>query len=173
MIWDEVFSSTKKGMVPPTLGVTGFLKTDGTWATPSGTGVEIQNAGSPVADGPFTTLNFAPNTTVSNVSMASAGGGVVNLTIGLNLNTSNTWTVDQVVPAEAYGSGWNGSNEIPTKNDVYDQMELKAAKVGLKFYIKDAQATPHYWQLTVTTLGVLTTADAGTTLPTDGIVIYP
>jgi hypothetical protein len=30
------------------------------------------------------------------------------------------------VPDEAYGSGWNGSLEVPTKNAVYDQVELKA-----------------------------------------------
>jgi hypothetical protein len=27
------------------------------------------------------------------------------------------------ISAEAYGAGWNGSNEVPTKNDVYDQIE--------------------------------------------------
>jgi hypothetical protein len=32
---------------------------------------------------------------------------------------------DITVPAEAYGGGWDGSNEIPTKNGVYDEMELK------------------------------------------------
>lgn len=34
-----------------------------------------------------------------------------------------TFTGDIVVPAEAYGAGWNASNEVPTKNDVYDKME--------------------------------------------------
>ena len=33
---------------------------------------------------------------------------------------------DITVPDEAYGSGWNGSVEVPTKNAVYDQVELKA-----------------------------------------------
>lgn len=34
-----------------------------------------------------------------------------------------TFTGDITVPAEAYGVGWNGSNEVPTKNDVYDTIE--------------------------------------------------
>lgn len=42
-----------------------------------------------------------------------------------------------------------------------------------KMYIKDAAGTPHYWQLTVSTLGVLTTTDRGTTQPTDGWVVIP
>lgn len=31
--------------------------------------------------------------------------------------------------------------------------------------LKDTQGTPHYWRVTVSTLGVLTTSDLGTTLP--------
>jgi hypothetical protein len=34
-----------------------------------------------------------------------------------------TFTGDIAVPAEAYAVGWNGSNEAPTKNDVYDKIE--------------------------------------------------
>jgi len=37
---------------------------------------------------------------------------------------SAAFTADITVPAEAYGAWWNGSNEVPTKNDVYDEMEL-------------------------------------------------
>ena len=56
-----------------------------------------------------------------------ASGAVINfnngnatLTHSAGLLTSN---VDVVVPAETYGAGWNGSNEVPTKNDVYDKIE--------------------------------------------------
>lgn len=42
-----------------------------------------------------------------------------------------------------------------------------------KVYIKDAAGTPHYWQLTISTLGLLTTTDVGTTAPTDGVIIIP
>ena len=34
-----------------------------------------------------------------------------------------TFNADPIVPAEAYASGWNGSNEPPTKNDTYDKIE--------------------------------------------------
>jgi hypothetical protein len=37
--------------------------------------------------------------------------------------TGGTLSGDLVVPAEVYGVGWNGSNEVPTKNDVYDKIE--------------------------------------------------
>lgn len=43
--------------------------------------------------------------------------------LGLNLNNANIWTADQSVPDEAYGAGWNGSVEVPTKNAVYDKIE--------------------------------------------------
>lgn len=39
-----------------------------------------------------------------------------------------TFSSDPIVPAEAYGAGWNGSNEPPTKNDTYNQMETRTKK---------------------------------------------
>lgn len=39
--------------------------------------------------------------------------------------TSPEFTFSQAVnvPDEAYGAGWNGSTEVPTKNAVYDKIE--------------------------------------------------
>lgn len=34
-----------------------------------------------------------------------------------------TFTGDILVPDEAYGAGWNGSAEVPTKNAIYDKIE--------------------------------------------------
>ena len=34
-----------------------------------------------------------------------------------------TFTGDINVPNEAYGAGWNGSTEVPTKNALYDKIE--------------------------------------------------
>lgn len=34
-----------------------------------------------------------------------------------------TFAVDPIIPDEAYGAGWNGSLEPPTKNAVYDKIE--------------------------------------------------
>ena len=39
-----------------------------------------------------------------------------------------------------------------------------------KVYIKDSQSPAHYWQLGVTILGVITTTDTGTAVPTDGVI---
>ena len=44
--------------------------------------------------------------------------------------TSYNFDGDVTVPAEAYGVGWNGSNEVPTKNDVYDKVETIGITVG-------------------------------------------
>jgi hypothetical protein len=43
---------------------------------------------------------------------------------------------DITVPDEAYGTGWNGSLEVPTKNAVYDKMETVAS--GYTTIIKSA-----------------------------------
>lgn len=40
-----------------------------------------------------------------------------------NLTDGGTFLADISVPDEAYGSGWNGSVEVPTKNAVYDKIE--------------------------------------------------
>ena len=94
------------------------------------TGVTVQNNGTPDIDSPFGTLNFANHTTLT-ASAASAGGGVCNITFALNLSAANIWLADQVVPAEAYGAGWNGSNEVPTKNDIYDKIEAVIAGISM------------------------------------------
>lgn len=47
--------------------------------------------------------------------------------------------------------------------DTTDDIIIDLATKGL--VLKDTQATPHYWRITITTLGVLTTSDLGTTKP--------
>ena len=46
-----------------------------------------------------------------------------------NIKSSGTGTFagDVTVPDEAYGAGWNGSLEVPTKNAVYDKIETISA----------------------------------------------
>lgn len=41
--------------------------------------------------------------------------------------SGGTLTGDLSVPDEAYGAGWNGSTEVPTKNAVYDKIETVVA----------------------------------------------
>lgn len=50
-----------------------------------------------------------------------------------------TFTGDVVVPSEIYGAGWNGSNEVPTKNDIYDKIEAVVAGTPGTFTTEDAQ----------------------------------
>lgn len=46
-----------------------------------------------------------------------------------NNGTNITSTKDINVPDEAYGSAWNGSLEVPTKNAIYDKIETIASDV--------------------------------------------
>jgi hypothetical protein len=64
---------------------------------------------------------------LSYADLFLASSGVINfnngnatLTHSAGLLTSN---VDIAVPDEAYGVGWNGSLEVPTKNALYDKIE--------------------------------------------------
>jgi len=54
----------------------------------------------------------------------------VNDTGNESIGGVKTFTSDPIVPAEVYGAGWNGSNEVPTKNDVYDKVETLGAGSG-------------------------------------------
>lgn len=83
---------------------------------------------------------------------------------------AKTFSSDVTVPAEAYWAGWNGSNEVPTKNDTYDQIETKAPIASPTFTwtvtlpktteIQDTSAD-HQYVLGVNEL----TADRTVTLP--------
>lgn len=74
-------------------------------------------------------------------ALASAGSTGTGAFVRADSPTvSGTWVFDTLqlgtltiltnlfVPADAYGSGWDGSSNAPAKNDVYDQMELRALK---------------------------------------------
>lgn len=53
------------------------------------------------------------NTAITDADIMPTSGGI--------------FSGDITVPAEAYGVGWNGSNEVPTKNDLYDKIETISA----------------------------------------------
>lgn len=95
----------------------------GSYAASSHSHTQSDLTGLTTADSPqFTALNLghASDTTLTRVS-----AGVVAVE-GVNVVTTAggvTFSNDISVPAEVYGSGWNGSNEAPTKNDVYDKIE--------------------------------------------------
>ncbi len=63
-------------------------------------------------------------------------------------------------------SGYAGLNSVSrtTKGvDTTDDVVIDLATKGL--VLKDTQGTPHYWRVTISTLGVLQTTDLGTTKP--------
>lgn len=117
------------------LGLTGTNSGDQTSIVGlTGTKAEFDTA---VTDGNF--LYVGDITQYTDELAQDAVGGMVNATLsyvdatpifGINLSNANTWLADQSVPDEAYGAGWNGSMEVPTKNAVYDKMETIVTGAG-------------------------------------------
>lgn len=68
------------------------------------------------------------NVLIEGNNLIGNGTAISNSASGTNIlvrhNLPATVNGDDTVPDEAYGSGWNGSLEIPTKNAVYDKIEL-------------------------------------------------
>jgi hypothetical protein len=54
----------------------------------------------------------------------------VSLTGAQTVAGVKTFSSDPIIPDEAYGVGWNGSLEPPTKNAVYDKIETISAGSG-------------------------------------------
>lgn len=60
-------------------------------------------------------------------------------------------------------AGLNTSSRITKGVDTTDDVIVDLASKGL--VLKDTAGTPHYWRITISTLGVLTATDLGTTKP--------
>jgi hypothetical protein len=71
-------------------------------------------------------------TTLSGITQEQADARYLKLTGG-------TLSGDLTVPAESYGAGWNGSNEVPTKNDVYDKIEALSGSIPGAYTDEQAQ----------------------------------
>jgi hypothetical protein len=71
-------------------------------------------------------------TTLSGITQEQADARYLKLTGG-------TLSGDLTVPAETYGAGWNGSNEVPTKNDVYDKIEALSGSIPGAYTDEQAQ----------------------------------
>lgn len=109
----------------------------------------------------FTTIELgaASDTTLARVSagvISVEGKTIVNLTDG------GTFLADISVPDEAYGVGWNGSVEVPTKNAIYDKIETLS---GATTYTYTAQ-TGTYSILTSDQVVNCTSGTFTATLPT-------
>lgn len=62
-------------------------------------------------------LYIRDNVNAVNILQAALGA-----TPAVTAGGAWTFSNDVTVPDEAYGAGWNGSNEAPTKNAVYDKI---------------------------------------------------
>jgi len=60
-------------------------------------------------------------------------------------------------------AGLNATSRITKGADTTDDLIVDLAAKGL--VLKDTQGTPHYWRVTISTLGALVTTDLGTTKP--------
>lgn len=60
-------------------------------------------------------------------------------------------------------AGLNAASRITKGTDTTDDVIVDLATKGL--VLKDTAGTPHYWRVTISTTGVLTTTDLGTTKP--------
>lgn len=84
-------------------------------------------------DADITTLSLPASTTISafgatlvddaDAATARTTIGAVGLTGSETVAGVKTFSSDPIIPDEAYGVGWNGSLEPPTKNAVYDKIE--------------------------------------------------
>lgn len=64
------------------------------------------------------------------VYVSASPYNVVPTGVASTIDGVKTFSSDPLIPDEAYGSGWNGSLEPPTKNAVYDKIEAATLYTG-------------------------------------------
>lgn len=65
----------------------------------------------------------ATDTYITPSDSLKLSGTTIDIAGAVKITGATTATGDITVPAEAYSSSWNGSNEVPTKNDIYDAIQ--------------------------------------------------
>lgn len=108
-------------------GVTSAIQTqlNGKQATLTlGTGVETALGVNVGTAGAFVVNGGALGTPSSGTVTNLTGTASINIngTVGATTPTTGAFTTVTVTD-EAYGAGWNGSTQVPTKNAVYDKIE--------------------------------------------------
>jgi hypothetical protein len=89
-----------------------------------------------------------------------------NVTTVLSISlTTAAFATDVTVPDEAYGAGWNGSLEVPTKNAVYDKIETMGGGSGITRTIATVTS--------IVTLGATASTDYVTFIGASGVVTLP
>lgn len=115
--------------------------------------------------------------TADNAGGTQAGVGTSWTVVQGNITSympksGGVFTGDIEVPAEAYGGGWNGSNEAPTKNDVYDKIESVVSGSGTGDVVGPASAIDNHVAVFDSTTGKLL-KDGGVALLANGANITP
>lgn len=68
------------------------------------------------------------NSETGDPLVLDAGAGAL---LTITSSGVTTFAADVTVPDEAYGAGWNGSLEVPTKNALYDKIETISGGSGI------------------------------------------
>lgn len=150
--------TTEKGVV------SGYASLDGTGKVPD---AQIPAAITRDAEAAAAYAPIAKGVTNGDTHDHVGGDGAQIDHAGLsNLTTGDPHTQYQRESEKDAASGYAGLSAASrtTKGVITtDDLIVNLATKGL--VLKDTQGTPHYWRVTVTTLGVLVTTDLGTSAP--------
>lgn len=137
-----------------------------------GSGTDAIQTLSEASDGQIPIGSTGTNPVLATLKGTATQVGVVNLPGSIIININDH--ISAVDPHTQYQkesekdsasgyAGLNASTRTTKGIDTTDDVIIDLATKGL--VLKDTQATPHYWRVTVSILGVLTTTDLGTVKP--------
>jgi hypothetical protein len=118
-------------------GVFGATDTCGMVSDSNGTGT-TKNLTLSADDSPIGA--YVPQLTIK-ANTDFVGINKLDPAVALDVVGAGAFTLDVVVPDEAYSSGWNASLEVPTKNAIYDKIEVVNVKTMMLVILDDATAT--------------------------------
>jgi hypothetical protein len=125
--------------------------------TPAAGQLRITNA---TSDG-FDRLNLGPQT--SSFPMMKRNATAINFRLGDDSADAPITASTVSVTDEAYGAGWNGSTQVPTKNAVYDKIEALTIGGGGGYATIEDEGTPLTQRAIINFVGAgVTVTDGGT-----------
>jgi hypothetical protein len=119
----------------------GTIAPTATFAVGTASQFNVSNAGVVAING--MQLTGDADGALTFLSLGNGSGGLEDLTLNLD-DTANTGifssstgltlldfsSINLSIPDAAYGAGWDGSTQVPTKNAIYDKIEVLAASAG-------------------------------------------